>query len=339
MTSLQRGLPRQPVSMRVTKNSAFVRTGRLTAACVILASLVLGSAGISAADPIRERGPRSRKEFIRVTTNLSALVEEYDRAKEELKETRKRLAELQASLRSTEREARTAQTRLAARVAEVYRDNISQLAILLESSSLRDLGDRAAFLSGMVGDDADLVTTARVKTEIARRSRQDVAEAVRREQQLMKLIRERTTAIRATLPYQSSLSRVAGGPEPGLEAGAPSGSGAGAAVVRAAMSKLGAPYVWAAAGPNAFDCSGFTMWAWSQAGVSLPHSSSMQYSVLPKVSMSALQPGDLIFSYSPIHHVGIYIGGGKFIHAPHSGDVVKITAVAGYPVVGAGRPG
>ena len=306
---------------------------------MVLASLTLGSTGISAADPARERGPQARREFIRVTNSLSALVEEYDKAKVELKQTRERLAELRATLQATEREARAAQARLATRVAEVYRDNHSQLAILLESSSLRDLGDRAAFLSGMVGDDADLVTTARVKSEIARRSRQDVAEAARREQDLMKLIKERATAIRATLPYQQSLDRVAGMDSKGLAAGAPSGSGKGAIVVRAAMSKLGAPYVWAAAGPNAFDCSGFTMWAWAQAGVSLPHSSRMQYAVLPKVSMSALQPGDLIFSYSPIHHVGIYIGGGNFIHAPHSGDVVKITAVAGYPVVGAGRPG
>ncbi|HEX2089846.1 MAG TPA: NlpC/P60 family protein [Actinomycetota bacterium] len=325
--------------MRVTRKNAIVRIGRVGAVSLVLASLTLASADISTADPRRDRGPRATREFIRVTNNVSLLVEEYDRAKEELKETRQRLEELRATLKETEKDARTAQTRLAARVGDVYRDNASQLAILLGSSSLAELGDRAAFLSGMVGDDADLITTAKVKSELARRAEQDVSAAVQRERELMKLIKERATAIRATEPYQQSLSRVAGGPAEGLEASAPSGSGAGAAVVRAAMSKLGSPYSWGAAGPNAFDCSGFTMWAWSQVGVSLPHSSSMQYSVLPKVSMSQLQLGDLIFSYSPIHHVGIYIGGGNFIHSPHSGDVVKITAVAGYPVVGAARPG
>jgi cell wall-associated NlpC family hydrolase len=325
--------------MRVTRKNAIVRIGRVGAVGVVLASLTLGSTDISIADPRREGGPRASRDFIRVTNNVSLLVEEYDRANEELKETRERLEELRATLNATQRDARTAQSRLAARVGDVYRDNASQLAILLGSSSLADLGDRAAFLSGMVGDDADLITTARLKSELARRAEQDVSATVQRERELMKLIKERATAIRATLPYQLGLDRIVGNDGTGLEAGAPSGSGAGAAVVRAAMSKLGAPYVWAAAGPNAFDCSGFTMWAWSQVGVSLPHSSSMQYSVLPKVSMSELQLGDLIFSYSPIHHVGIYIGGGNFIHSPHSGDVVKITAIAGYPVVGAARPG
>jgi cell wall-associated NlpC family hydrolase len=325
--------------MRVTGKNAIVRIGRVGAVGVVLASLTLGSTDISTADPRRQEGPRASRDFIRVTNNISLLVEEYDRAKEQLKETRERLEDLRATLKQTHKEARTAQSRLAARVGDVYRDNVSQLSILLGSSSLADLGDRAAFLSGMVGDDADLITTARLKSELARRAEQDVSATVQRERELMKLIKERATAIRATMPYQQSLSEIVGGPENGLDAAAPSGSGAGAAVVRAAMSKLGAPYVWAAAGPNAFDCSGFTMWAWSQVGVSLPHSSSMQYSVLPKVSMSEIQPGDLIFSYSPIHHVGIYIGGGKFIHSPHSGDVVKITAVAGYPVVGAARPG
>jgi cell wall-associated NlpC family hydrolase len=325
--------------MRVTRKNAIARIGRVGAACVVLASLAVGSADVAAADPRRENGPQARREFIRVTNNVSLLVEEYDRAKEDLKATRERLVDLQTTLKATEKEARTAQSRLAARVGDVYRDNASQLAILLGSSSLAELGDRAAFLSGMVGDDADLITTSRVKSEIARRAEQNLSAAVRREQELVKLIKERTTAIRATMPYQLSLDRIAGNDNTGLSADAPSGSGSGAAVVRAAMSKLGAPYVWAAAGPNAFDCSGFTMWAWGQAGVSLPHSSSMQYSVLPKVSMSQLQLGDLIFSYSPIHHVGIYIGGGNFIHSPHSGDVVKITAIAGYPVVGAARPG
>ncbi|MDP8957005.1 MAG: NlpC/P60 family protein [Actinomycetota bacterium] len=325
--------------MRDTRKNTIVRIGRVWAVSVVLASLTLGLTGIASADPRRDQGPQARKDFIRVTNNISLLVEEYDRAKVELKQTREQLVELRATLQATQKEARTARARLAARVAEVYRGNGSQLEVLLGSSSVSDFGDRAAFLSGMVGDDADLITTARVKSEIARRAQHDVAAAVKREEELMKLIKERTTAIRATLPYQRQLDRLAGNDSSGLEAAAPSGSGRGAAVVRAAMSKVGAPYVWAAAGPNAFDCSGFTMWAWSQVGVSLPHSSSMQYSVLPKVSMSALQPGDLIFSYSPIHHVGIYIGGGKFIHSPHSGDVVKITAVAGYPVVGAARPG
>jgi cell wall-associated NlpC family hydrolase len=113
-----------------------------------------------------------------------------------------------------------------------------------------------------------------------------------------------------------------------------------AAAIAAAKSVLGTPYVYAGASPETgFDCSGLTMWSWSHAGVSLPHSSAAQYSVLPHVDKSQLQPGDLLFFYSPIHHVAIYLGGGSMIHAPHTGGVVEIIPVYWDYYVGAARPG
>ncbi len=116
-------------------------------------------------------------------------------------------------------------------------------------------------------------------------------------------------------------------------------SGRGGAAVAAAESVLGRPYVWGASGPSSFDCSGLTMWAWAHAGVGLSHSSSAQYGSGAQVSQSALQPGDLLFFYSPISHVGMYIGGGQMIHAPHTGDVVRIATPMWSDFVGAVRPG
>jgi len=98
-------------------------------------------------------------------------------------------------------------------------------------------------------------------------------------------------------------------------------------VVRAAMSQRGVPYVWAGASPGrGFDCSGLTMWAYSGIGVSLPHSSYTQFDRGIPAVKSSLKPGDLVFfeGTSP-GHVGIYIGAGKFIHAPHTGDVIKVS--------------
>src|SRR5215207_678429 len=116
-------------------------------------------------------------------------------------------------------------------------------------------------------------------------------------------------------------------------------SGRAGTAVAAAKSALGSPYVWAAAGPSSFDCSGLTMWAWAQAGVSLPHSSQMQQSSGQRVSLSALAPGDLVFYGSPVHHVAIYVGAGQIIHAPQSSDVVRYASVDVMPPVGATRPG
>ena len=116
-------------------------------------------------------------------------------------------------------------------------------------------------------------------------------------------------------------------------------SGRAAAAVQYAMAQVGDAYVYGAAGPSAFDCSGLTMMAWAQAGVSLPHSSSAQYSSGPRVAASDLQPGDLVFYYSPISHVGMYIGNGLIVHAANPGAGVEVSELYSMPYVGAVRPG
>lgn len=116
-------------------------------------------------------------------------------------------------------------------------------------------------------------------------------------------------------------------------------SGRAKAAIEYAMAQRGDSYVWGAAGPDAFDCSGLTMMAWAQAGVSLPHSSSAQYGYGTHVAESDLQPGDLVFYYSPISHVGMYIGSGLIVHAANPGVGVVVSELHYMPYVGATRPG
>lgn len=97
--------------------------------------------------------------------------------------------------------------------------------------------------------------------------------------------------------------------------------------VDTAYAQLGDPYVWGGDGPDSFDCSGLTMYSYAAAGIYLPHSSNMQSNIGAYVSRSALQPGDLVFYYSPVSHVAIYVGNGQVIHAPNSGSVVQIADV------------
>jgi cell wall-associated NlpC family hydrolase len=109
--------------------------------------------------------------------------------------------------------------------------------------------------------------------------------------------------------------------------------------VRAAYSVLGTPYVWGMAEPHVgMDCSGLTMWSWGQVGVSLPHSSAMQYAVVTHISRSDIVPGDLLFFYSPIHHVAMYIGGNRMIEESHPGTVAHVATIYWQYFVGAGRP-
>ncbi|MBK5286865.1 MAG: C40 family peptidase [Acidimicrobiia bacterium] len=97
-----------------------------------------------------------------------------------------------------------------------------------------------------------------------------------------------------------------------------------ATAVAFARAQLGKPYVFATSGPNTFDCSGLTMAAWAAAGVRMPHYSGSQATMFARVSYAQLQPGDIVAFYGDLHHVGLYIGGGMMIHAPQTGDVVKI---------------
>ena len=120
----------------------------------------------------------------------------------------------------------------------------------------------------------------------------------------------------------------------------PSVSGLAGVAVQAAMGQQGVKYVYATSLPGvSFDCSGLTHYAWGQAGVYLPRNSRAQAAALPRVPAAAAQPGDLLFYYSPISHVGIYLGGGKLVHAPNSGSVVNVSNVSWNKVTAVGRPG
>jgi cell wall-associated NlpC family hydrolase len=109
--------------------------------------------------------------------------------------------------------------------------------------------------------------------------------------------------------------------------------------VRHAYAQLGKPYVFGAAGPGAYDCSGLTMAAWRRGGVALPHNAARQYRALPHVSRSQLRPGDLVFYYGDLHHVAIYVGRGMVIHAPNPDERISVSRLNLAPLHGFGRPG
>lgn len=116
-------------------------------------------------------------------------------------------------------------------------------------------------------------------------------------------------------------------------------SGRAGTAVQAALSQMGDPYIWGADGPDSYDCSGLMMYAWGKAGVSLSHSSKAQASEGRRVSKSQLMPGDLIFYYSPISHVAMYLGNGRIVHAPRPGKSVQIAPMDEMPYNTAVRPG
>ena len=127
-------------------------------------------------------------------------------------------------------------------------------------------------------------------------------------------------------------SSPASSPAPAVVAAPPVGSGA-AGAVQAAESRVGDPYVWGAAGPSSFDCSGLVMWAYAQVGISLPHFSGAQYADTTHISMSDLEPGDLVFPADPGQHVAMYVGGGMIVQAPFTGEDVQVIPLSSFFVL------
>jgi cell wall-associated NlpC family hydrolase len=136
-------------------------------------------------------------------------------------------------------------------------------------------------------------------------------------------------AQRAQAAADSSRNQLASVPAPSPSTTASAGpvSGRAGTAVAFARAQVGKPYVFGAAGPSAFDCSGLTMAAWGQAGVYLAHSASVQYGQTSRVSQSDIQPGDLVFFYGGLEHVGIYVGGGLFVHAANPSEGVRVDSL------------
>jgi len=137
-------------------------------------------------------------------------------------------------------------------------------------------------------------------------------------------------ARRASIARASREAIRSGGSSGGGFSGGSAGSGRAATAVAYVKAQVGDNYVWGADGPSSFDCSGLMLAAWGAAGVSLPHQSGAQYGATSRVSRSELRPGDLVFFYSPISHVGMYIGGGLMVHAANPGDGVVVDSINGY---------
>ena len=194
------------------------------------------------------------------------------------------------------------------------------------SSIQRQLGERRRLLSSIKHEIAELRAAERARQQaLARQAQQRLAAQRRSLAQAAQPLAQSTVA-------QPAIAEAATAAPPPRYGG----------VVGIAMRYLGIPYKWGGASPSTgFDCSGFVMYVYAQVGVSLPHNAAAQYGVGSPVSRSELQPGDLVF-FNGLGHNGIYIGGGQFIHSPHTGDVVKISSLSdswyAATYVGARRP-
>jgi cell wall-associated NlpC family hydrolase len=213
------------------------------------------------------------------------------------------------------------------RQRELKHAHAEQVQVVSERAAARasiqsQLGERRALLGS-------------IRNQIVQLKQQEAE----RQAELQRQLQERLAQQQQT-SSQSALAQTVGVTPPSPVGGGTPPPPAHGGVVGIAEQYLGTPYVWGGASPSGFDCSGFTMYVYAQVGVSLPHNAAAQYGYGSPVSRGNLAPGDLVF-FDGLGHVGIYVGGNSFIHAPHTGDVVKISSLTGWyasTYVGARRP-
>nr|WP_204261299.1 C40 family peptidase [Blastococcus saxobsidens] len=223
--------------------------------------------------------------------------------------------------------------------------SVSQLDVLLTSGSADEMVSQLGTLDAIAGHTNEVLGEVSLVADEAEASRDAADEATAEAQRAVDEIAEQQRELesriaeyqrqydRLSAPQQAEVARAHGGdtqPAP-APTSVVAASSAAQVAVNTALAQVGDPYVWGAGGPNAFDCSGLTSYAYAAAGVSLPHSSKSQSQTGTPVSRSALQPGDLVFFYSPVSHVGMYIGNGQMVHASTSGQPVKVASLDSMP--------
>ncbi len=341
-----------PLARTRTAGSRTASRRSLRRAALVLAAVV---GVLVPALPSSAEEPQTSAEAARLVAakghELEAVTERFDEAREKLKAQQKAAQKAAKQLEQAQAElARTQQAVRGIARSAFTGEGLTTVSALMTSESADEFVNRMGVLQMVAGHQNELLDRAAVANVSAAQARATAEKAAGAAQQTYDKVaaqqaaleaeigeykalydqlsdEERQAAVAAAAHDDARASRTERTDSEPLPTTVVAGSRAAQVIVDAAMAQRGKPYVWAAEGPGSFDCSGLTLYAAAAAGIGLPHSSAMQARMGTQVSRSQLQPGDLVFFYSPVSHVGIYIGNGQMVHAPTFGDVVKVAGV------------
>jgi cell wall-associated NlpC family hydrolase len=328
--------PKQPNRARVTVLTA-------TAA----AAVALSSQAANAA-PAKPSVKTVKSKVDKLYEQAEQATQKYDGAKESQKKLQKQVDNIQSEVARQQSQLNTLQDNIGSLAAAQYRDGgIDPTVQLVLSSDPDSYLDKASALDQLSGKQEEELrqiaqkkrTLAQEKTEAATKLKElsdTRTELGKRKKQIQgklqaanKLLNSLTAQQKAQLAQEQA--RASRSTTRAPLSNSPAASSRAAAALAAAATKIGDPYVYGASGPNSFDCSGLTSWAYAQAGVSIPRTAEEQANAGTHLTESQLRPGDLVIFYSDHHHVGLYAGNGMVLHAPHTGTTVKYEAMSDMP--------
>ncbi|MFB7910557.1 NlpC/P60 family protein [Kitasatospora sp. NPDC056076] len=328
-------------SHRRPKQPSRARVSVLTAAAATAVALSAQVAAHAAPQPNKSD---VKAQIDQLQQEQEQAAEKYNGAKERSDQLRKQADQLQDQVARSQDQMSQLQVGLAQVAGEQYRtggidpsvqlmlssdpsgylDKASsvQQASTTQTEALKGLLDQQRRLDQEKAEAAAVLASLDSTTKDLNQAKADVNTKLKTAQDLLNSL---SAADRAALRAQQQQDdRASRGADRVDLSNLPPASGYAAVAVAKAMSKQGSPYVWGATGPSTFDCSGLMVWAYGQAGVSLPRTSQEQGHIGTAVTLATAQPGDLVIYGGDMHHVGMYIGNGMVVHAPHTGDVVKV---------------
>jgi peptidoglycan DL-endopeptidase CwlO len=315
----------------------------VTAALTVATVTLPGGLGSAA----QQSPPPGLKALVAQATQLSnqinTLSEQYDGLRIQLAQAR---GEEKTAAQTAARDAAAlgvSQAQVGALAAESYMNgNVDPTLQLILSSNPQMVISRVSIMQQLDAEKGAQVDALAAAEDIAHRARQTAQQQALVVSRLVQQMKLKTNAIQSKIAklngaaYQQAMTIFRStGQYPVINI--PGGNTIGEEALRYALSKRGAPYEWGAAGPDAFDCSGLVMWAYAQVGIHLDHFTGLQWNEGEHISRSQLEPGDLVFFFANISHVGLYIGNGLMVDAPTWGQPVQVQAIYWSAFVGAVR--
>jgi peptidoglycan DL-endopeptidase CwlO len=316
----------------------------LMLAAVASTAMMVGGAPAASAAPSPQQ---IEQQIDKAWNDLEPVIEQYNRIHSQLQTSRTQARKLSARLAPLQSQVDAATSSVGVLASRAYmQGGPSAIGAMLITGSPTGLTDKLTYLdlmarrqraqvSGVIdlrdryaADKRDLDA---ITASLAARDADLAAKKRQIEQRITELQKLR---IRAYGPGGGARGALRTGPCPAEYTNDPGGRAAAKA-----CSLIGKPYIWGAAGPNGYDCSGLTLVAWASAGVALRHYTKWQWADGTPVSRAQLKPGDLVFYYADLHHMGIYVGGNTIVHAPHTGDYVRMAPLDRMPATGYRRPG
>ncbi|TYK46970.1 NlpC/P60 family protein [Actinomadura decatromicini] len=323
-----------------------------TASIALAVSLAAPPAAVAEPKPTRKELTAQQK---KLADDAEKLSEQYNGLRVRLQQAQRAARVAEGNAARQKKALDEARARIVQLAADSYKNGPADPAVAFASSGdPQAVLDQSATLNYFARQDGARIAQLLQMMQAAERARKSAEARAKQVRELTEEARKKRKDLQARLKKVEAKLGVGPGARTGAGPAvnvAPGGASAKAmAAVAAALSQRGVPYSWgggSASGPTygtaqganikGFDCSGLTLYAYAQVGISLPHYTGAQFTAGTRVSQSQLKPGDLVFFYSDLHHMGLYIGNGDMVHAPQTGDVVKIAPIAGRPFAGGVR--